>query len=278
MQDFDNEVNDRRINTYIGAGRWESHHWLRELTRRRIPVDIVWPDSDLAGYRLLVLPHFKLVDKPLVKKVEAFVRAGGVLVLSAQSGLADKRLHVVEMPLPGLFAKLAGVDIRDWSTFSAGRASPNDAQRINARLDDGRVVPLGTFVERVEPTKARPVAAWSTTDSLLAGSSAITVNAVGQGRVYYIGGYLHEDGAAAMLDYLAEQLNLRPIAMSTGDVEAVRRVAGKQAWTLLLNHSSEPQRVSDVGPGKVTLDAEQFINGELLLPPHGVALVTHKKP
>ena len=277
MQDFDNEVNDRRINTYPGAGRHESHHWTRQLTRSHIPVDIVWPDSDLSGYRLLVLPHFKLVARPLVKKIEAFVRAGGVLVLSAQSGLADQNLHVVEMPLPGLFSKLAGVDIRDWSTLPGTAASPAGDQRIDARMNDGRVVPLGSLVERLEPTTAKAIAIWATPDPLLAGAAAITVNTVGKGRVYYVGGYLHEDSVIAMLNYLTEQLHLRSIVTATGDVEAIRRIAGTKAWTLLLNHSPEPQRVSNIPPGKVTLDAEQFINGELLLPPHGVALVTHRK-
>src|SRR5699024_6929944 len=100
LRDYDNETNERRINTYAKTGAWENGRWLAELAKRHVPHDIIWPDSDFAGYKLLIAPHLKIVDEQLVAKPERFVRAGGPLVLGAQSGSKDRNCHLIDSPYP----------------------------------------------------------------------------------------------------------------------------------------------------------------------------------
>jgi len=267
LRDFDNETNERRINTYTKEGNWESARWIHEVSRRHIPVDQVWSGTDLKGYKLLIVPHPRIATKQLVKKLIDFVTAGGTLVLGAQAGLNDDRLHIVEAPLPGLFRKLAGIEIEDWTTLDG-------KETRDARLSTGAALPFNTFVERLRPLTAKPIAWWTGSDALLGETPAVTVNTVGKGRVFYIGGYATSDAIAAMFAHLADELDLAPPVQASQDVEVLVRGSGKKRYLVLMNHSAGAQRVHSVPASKkITGDGDLSKTGELRLPPYGVTVL-----
>jgi beta-galactosidase len=265
LRDYDNDTNDKRINTYTRAGAGEGGRWLAELGRRHVPADQVWPSSSWDGYRLLIAPHLKIVDKPLVAKLEAFVRAGGTLVLGAQSGSKDRNCHIVEKPLPGLLRKLAGVEVQDWTTLGDGAAR-------EAAIAGGPIIAMNTFVERLRPRGAKPVAMWTTDDPLLAGAPAITVNRLGRGLVYYVGGYCPAGTIAVLVGHLACEHALRPPVVATDDVEIVHRATDKRSWLVLLNHSASVQRARQVPEGMNLLTGRR-VNADLSLDSYGVAVI-----
>jgi len=279
LRDFDNETDARRIDTYTRRGDrpeglWP---WSAELGKRHIPADQVWAESDLRGYKVLVLGNFKIAGPELVAKCSAFVKAGGVLVLGAQSGLKDRNDHIVQRPLPGLFAKLAGVEVEDWTTL------PENETRVAqfTPAAGGGTAALDTFVERLKPRGAQVLATWQTHDPLLAaglgGAAALTRQRVGKGWVYYIGGYV----PAATIGRLIEDLNLLagvgPAAAAGEDVEAIVHSAGGgktrglRKWTVLLNHAAEARQVE--GVRGVELLTGRAVEGTLELPGYGVAVI-----
>jgi beta-galactosidase len=266
MRDYDNDINERRINTYTGDGRFESHRWTAEAGRMHLSADMVWPDSDLRGYRLLILPHLKLVDKHLVATVQKFVQAGGTLVLGAQSGLKDRNCHIVEMPLPGLFCKLAGVEVEDWTTL-------REKETRQARLANGQTLAMSNFVERLRLRGAQPLAHWEDGDPLLGVAPAITRRSAGKGWVIYVGGYCQADTIATLLRYLTGELSLSPIAEAGAEVEMIARSAGRRKFLVLLNHSTATQQIRQVRAGKDLLTGVTVRHGELSLSPYGVAII-----
>jgi beta-galactosidase len=267
LRDFDTETNERRINTYAKAGDWEPARWTHELARRHLPVDQVWSDGDWAGYPLLIAPHAQVVTKAMAKRMTDYVTAGGTLVLGARSGLYDERLHVVEMPLPGLLRKLAGVEVEDWTTL------PNDQTR-DARLAGGATLPFNAFVERLRPLAAQPIAWWTGGDALLGEAPAVTVNRVGKGRVYYVGGYATNAAIAALVAHLMSELPLVPLADADAAVEMIARANGPRRYLALLNHAPGGHRVHGLANAKLIAgDGDLSKTGELRLPGYGVAVV-----
>jgi hypothetical protein len=59
----------------------------RMLMEGRHQFDFVDSQSDLSGYRVLVLPDVVPVDGPLRERIDAFIAAGGALLASGTSGL-----------------------------------------------------------------------------------------------------------------------------------------------------------------------------------------------
>ena len=271
MRDFDNEVNENRVNTYNKSGAWEQGTWIAELSRKHFAVDMVWPASDLRGYKVLVAPHLRIIDRAMVRAYTDFVRRGGTLVLGAQSGLKDRNLHIIEQTPPGLLRALAGVEVEQWSTLS------DDEQRDLRFLDerDGPAVPVTTFVERLRPRSAKPLARWTNQDPLLNGAPAITVNRVGKGQVIYIGGYLRATAIGMILDRLTRDLKLRPLLDAPNSVEVIARDGKSRRYFAVLNHSDAPQPISGL-PSKCTesLTRQRTDTDPRILPPYGVAILS----
>jgi hypothetical protein len=59
----------------------------RLLSHLKLQFDVVNPTSDFAPYRVLILPDALPVTAPLAKRLAAFVKAGGSLLVSGTSGL-----------------------------------------------------------------------------------------------------------------------------------------------------------------------------------------------
>ncbi|HEY1921133.1 MAG TPA: beta-galactosidase, partial [Tepidisphaeraceae bacterium] len=171
LRDFDNEINERRINTYVKSGAGEHARWLSALSAAHVPADYVWASSPFAGYKVLILPHVKMISRALAEKLEKYIRSGGTLLLGAQTGLKDLDCHIVEKTPPGLLSGLAGVEVADWTTLAA------DETR-SARLVTGKDIVMEAFVERIRPTTAKVLARWNGGDSLLGDAAAITINRV----------------------------------------------------------------------------------------------------
>jgi beta-galactosidase len=263
VRDFDNEINEKRINTYTADGRGEHTRWTTALLRQHIPIDQTWPKADWTDYRLLILPHLKMTDAALIARLTEFVSAGGAILMCAQSGVKDRNLHLVPEAPPGPLAALAGVEVEDWSTLPTDQSRP-------ARLVDGQAFELTTFVERLRPTTANALAHWETEDSLLAGAAALTVNAVGQGQVFYCGGYVPAASVESLCGFLLPRLDLRPPIQISHEVEVILRQSATARYLCLLNHTNLPQsitlppRCTDLLPAPPTAD---------LLPPLTVRII-----
>jgi len=255
FRDFDNETNERKINTYTKGGEGEYSRWMQGLSWKHVPVDYVWPGSRFAAYRILILPHVKIVTRELADKLKKYVSGGGILVLTAQAGLKDTNAHIIGRTPPGLLAKLAGVEIEDWTSVD-----PEESRA--ARLVDGREIALTTFVERLRATTARPIGRWLAGDLLLSDAPAVTVNKFGKGKVYYIGGYCPAPAIETIIDHLIASKDLSIPLAAPAEVEIIHRVAGKTRYVIALNHSSSPQRIS--GP---------VIEGDLVLSGFDVAVI-----
>lgn len=263
LRDFDNEVNIAKVNNYVKAP-WEPWHWSAELLKNHVPVDLLWASTDkLTGYRVIVAPHFRMLDAALVQKLDSFVRAGGTLVVSAQSGIKDRNVHLVKTIAPGILRKLAGIEVEDWTMLG-------DKEERLCTLD-GAPLPCIGFVERLKCRGAEPLAHWQGEDPLLADAPSITVNEVDRGRVIYIGGYLDERGIAAMVKHLMATRKITPLIDAPAEVEVVARRSAKWRYLWLLNHSAEPQFIERVAGRELLGDT--VVEGSLKLKPHGVAIV-----
>ena len=260
LRDFDNEINERRINSYVKPAAAEHARWLAVLARRHFPADFIWPDSPLGGYRIVIAPHLKIVTPQFAARLRRFVQRGGTLVLGAQAGLMDSNCHIVERTPPGLLAELAGVEVEDWTTLAAGEVQ-------TAVFADGGELAMCAFVERLRLRGAMALAHWNGHDTLLGNAPAIGWNRVGQGRVFYIGGYCGEDSIGKFLERFT-----RPLLSASDQVESVFRVGKTKAYIVLLNHGAVEQVIRDLPQGRELLGGTR-VERELSIEGHGVRVI-----
>lgn len=265
LREYDNEINEHKINTYVKVGQSEHARWMQSFLSQHIAADYVWPASRFADYSLLILPHIKIVTRELADKLTRYVSAGGTLILGAQSGLMDINCHIVQRTAPGLLSKLAGIEVEDWTTLAEKES------RI-ARLTSGREISFATFVERVRPTTAEIVGRWMAGDSLLGGSPGVTVNRFGKGKVFYLGGYSPTAATGAFVEHLMFAGEIERPMYVPGDVEIIHRASKKSRYVIVLNHSSIAQRITGFTGRKEVL-GNRRIREELVLGPFDVGIL-----
>ncbi len=96
----------------------------RILFSRNITLDVVSPQTDLSGYKLVIVPALHIMTHGIASSLASYVREGGTVVITSRSGVKDDANAVVDLPLPGLLAEVCGVTVVESDSLPAGTAQP----------------------------------------------------------------------------------------------------------------------------------------------------------
>lgn len=207
-----------------------------EFVRRNIPIDALDPHGDLSRYRLVIAPRLWLVDAGIAANLRAFVERGGVLCLTAASGVVDEFNKSFAAPRPGPLADLAGVEISDLSPLEkpvllASEAIPGlDGSEAVAMADELHPITAAVL--------ARYAAGWRK------GLPALTENRWARGRVLYLGTVVEGGGLRALVDYLCRLAGEQPLLDTPPGVKAHLRSGDQERLLFLLNENEEARQIS----------------------------------
>ncbi|MBO3101934.1 beta-galactosidase [Cellulomonas fengjieae] len=217
-----------------------------------LPVDFARPGADLASYRVLLVPSMFAMDDDAVRSAEAFVAAGGHLVVWPFTGIADENLHVVTGGYPGRLRDLVGLRVEHLAPLAPGET---------VTLDDGSTGSV--WSELVQPDDAAVLRRYRGGD--LDGRPAVTRVQRGAGTVTYVSTHLDLAATRALLEEIASGAGIAPVvADRPADVEVVRRRGADHDYLFVLNHSGAPARVA--GPGLDLVGGDRTDNGVRVVP------------
>jgi beta-galactosidase len=206
------------------ARRWYAAAWDEGLT-----LDFARPGADLSGYRLVLLPTVYLLADEEVAALEAYVAAGGTLLVGCWSGLVDERDQVPTGRYPARLRDLLGVTVAEHLPLAAPAV---------VRLD-GADHEVEVWSERLVPDPGTEVLGRYAGGDL-DGAAAVTRH----GRVFYASAPLPAAGARALLVRAAAAAGVEPVLPRLpAGVEAVRR----GGVLTVVNHTDEPVEVSVAG-------------------------------
>ena len=236
----------------------QPHAWYRALWERGVGVDMVAPEADLTGYRLVVVPTLYLVTDAAAERIAEAARGGASVLVTYSSGLVDENDHIRLGGYPGAFRELLGVWVEEFAPLRSG-------ERV--QLDDGSTADLWT--EALHLRGAEAVASYA--DGRLPGVPAITRAAAGRGSAWYVATRLEPAAVGALTDRLIAESGVRPVVATRPGVEVVRRTAEDgRSWIFALNHTEEPAVLELHGHDLV---ADAAVDGTLELGPGAVAVV-----
>jgi beta-galactosidase len=226
----------------------------RAVWRAGHTADVVGPDADLAGYRLVLIPGLYIASEATAAAVRDHVGAGGTVVVWYASGIVDPLLHVWPGPYPGAFRELLGVRVVQWRPLAAGGSvelSTGDAGR--------------EWTEAVELAGAEAVIRYAD------GSPAVTRNRYGAGAAWYLSTRLDPAGLARVLAQ-ADPGHGQPAG---GGMDLVRRRVGATTWLFAVNNTTAEQCVPADG---VDLLTGEPVDGLLRLPGGACAVIRTHAP
>ncbi|SDZ52162.1 beta-galactosidase [Saccharopolyspora shandongensis] len=204
-----------------------------------IGCDVVHPDSDLSGYRLVVVPNLYLTRAETAANLTEHVRRGGHLLVSFFSGIVDESDQVHLGGYLGPLREVLGAHVAEFWPLADGESvgvSVLDSAERGVLWSEDIVADGAEVVGRF-------------TDGGLAGGAALTRNSFGDGVAWYLGTRLGAEGMRALLDRVVEDSGVSPVVAGLpAGVQAVRR-GGR---VFLLNHNVGSVAVSVAG-GRVEI-------------------------
>lgn len=278
------------------APEHEVRAWHASLFERGHVVDLVHPDHDLGGYRLVIVPALFRITERHARGLRRAVESGATVVVTYLSGWVDGRGHAVQGGYLAALADVLGVRVVDATPLAEpdtrGRVEPVDgvADRVTGAvrvpaLADG--VPLAAApgagpwegaglgwaehvvvddpAVRVEARFAGPPQA---------GRPAVTVRVgvAGAGDAWYVATDLDARGRARLLDLALHDAGPAVAAGLPRGVESTVRGGVR----FLLNHGDAPAVVAGVhGVDAVT---GAVLDGAAEVPPRGAVLVREGVP
>ncbi|MGH3658522.1 MAG: beta-galactosidase, partial [Micromonosporaceae bacterium] len=230
-----------------------------------VTCDVVPPDRDLSGYKLVVVPNLYLMSSETAHRLASYVAGGGHLVVSYFSGIVDHADRVHPGGYPGPLRDLLGVRVDEFWPL-AGDAT------IELAFDDGRAARGTRWSEWTESEGAYPVASFA--EGPLAGRPAITRHPYGGGVAWYLATRPEPATLRVLLDRIRDEAGVAPVLPDLPDaVQAVVRRAPDREFLVLLNHSGSPVTVPLPVPAPDLLaNPEEPLNA-VSLRPRGVAVL-----
>jgi beta-galactosidase len=239
---------------------------LGELMRRKIAVGFVNEADSYAGLSVLIVPNAIIVDEVTAQKIEDFVAEGGVLLVTATSGQRDVNNHAIEATPPGLLSKVLGVTVEEFSK----------TEHRAVRLCGESLDLVTDYYEILNCAQATPLARWCFTENVeveaAEGEVGLSCNTFGQGKAFYLGTYLNEANAPALLDLICKTAGVEPLASADTNVCVIERRASDRRLTFVLNNYPTTKTVQGLANG-VELLTDVDCAGELTVGPFGVAIV-----
>jgi beta-galactosidase len=211
-----------------------AHTVHRLLRDRAVTCDVVHPDTDLTGYRVVVVPTLYLVSDEAAGAIAAAARGGAHVVVTYFSGIADLHDHVRLGGYPGAFRDLLGVRVEEFA--------PLRVDEVVALSGGG----VGTvWSEDARALDAEVLSAYGS--GPFSGRAAVTRREVGGGVAWYLG-TLPDDGTlGSLLDRVVREAGVAPVAEVPVGVEVTRRRSAAGSWLFVLNHTTEPCEVAVAG-------------------------------
>ena len=234
---------------------------------RQVPVDVISEADSLSGYQVVVVPTMYILSEETAADLEKFAKAGGLVVFTSLTGVKDTFNTVVNQKLPGLVAEMCGVEVEEYISLPSD--GTNNVQFGLPDVEDD--FNTSVWAEVLE-LKGAEVAAWYTED-YYADKPAVTLNAVGDGKVGYVGTMGDADYYSAIAKWIIGLAGIMPLLDVPPGVEVAERWQGAQRLLFLLNHTHTVQNLNLPRP-YTDLISDQRLEGAVELGSNDVMILT----
>lgn len=268
MQSYDSRFAFQVQQNNPGFG-YENH--IQDIYRgffsHNIPVDIVSENDILIGYKAVIVPALYILTAQTAANLEKFAAEGGTVVFTVRTGVKDAFNTVVNMKLPGLVAKMSGIEIEEYISMAPDQ--DNQVQFGLPEIEDE--FPSSVWADVIEPKGAMVIARH--TQDFYANKPAATINRFEKGKVIYLGSMGDSAYYNAIARWIVGLAGITPLIETPAGVEVTERWQGEQRILFVLNHNAQPQTLT-LNTAYKNLLTDQTLHDTIQLEPFGVLILT----
>jgi beta-galactosidase len=238
----------------------------RPLFEAGVNVDFAHPESDLSGYRLVVVPALYLVTDAGADNVRRFVAEGGTALVTFFSGIVDEQDRVRLGGYPAPWCELLGLRVEELAPLPAGLAVRLEGLDAAAAGAAGRL-----WRDVIDLRGATPVLSFA--EGHLAGEAAATRHEHGRGEALYLGTLPDRATLARLVERACRRAGLERRADLPRGVEAVRR----GAYLFLISHLDRPVEL-ELGAKRLDLLTGAMVGPVAMLAPRDALVLADGPP
>jgi beta-galactosidase len=291
--DFDNQEVHRTYPMGLPSPEDDGLLLYRHCYEEGIACGFVHPEDDLSPLKVLYVPHWLIWKPEWTRRLEAFAREGGTVILGARTATRDANNHVIRDTAPGFgLSALAGVTVEEFGRLAPvgadglfptrERERPTSARRQLATESSQRrytftygnhEITAGHLYELLKPAEGTEViGTWSS--RFASGEAAITARDVGKGSVVYVGTYLTEDFVAKFVPGVFSRSGVAPLLPELPKgVEVTVRQAVDRQLLFVLNTRDQPVSVRGVPEGRDLLTGAAIKANTVDLEGYGCSII-----
>ncbi|MNC37082.1 Beta-galactosidase BglY [compost metagenome] len=243
-----------------------------------IPVDIIGPEDDLSGYKLVAAPMLYLCTQAAGEKLERFVRGGGTLASTYWSGIVDEHDLCHLGGFPGPLRQVLGIWAEEMDALYDG-----EQNGIVLAADAAGALPglaaeydAGQLCELVHAETAEVLGVYR--EDFYAGRPALTVNRLGQGRAYYLATRAADPFYRDYYRELAKEAGVEPLLPVLPEGVSVQaRSSGTEEYLFVMNFNGSAREVAlDRRQYRDVESGETLTGGILELTAYGVRILARQ--
>ena len=220
--------------------------WYSAVHRQHVQVDFVRASADLRGYRFVIAPHLYLLREDGAANLQEFVSAGGHLLVTAFSDVVDEFDRFRAGGYLTQLSPLLGIWLEDFGALVPPDSAGPGQSVAPLSSPVGEIV--GTLLaEEIHADGATVIGSFI--GGRLDGRPAFTVNAVDEGRAYYLATVPDVDGADFVVRHVLAEAGIEPLV--TGLPDTVE-VAHRGDILTVINHGDGPVSVELPGTDLLT--------------------------
>ncbi len=237
-----------------------------------VPTDVIDQNCELSSYKLVVAPMCYMLRPGFAEKLRQFVADGGTAVMTYWSAIVDESdlCYLGGGPGDGL-REVFGVWEEETQSYY-----PHESVRVEAAANHAAGL-SGSYkavdiCSVIHAEGAEVLATYG--DQYFAGSPAVTVNAYGKGKAYYIAARMEDQALADLYANMIQTLGIQRVIdtdLPHGVTAQLREDTDTQ-YVFLMNFNAHPETVS-VGSGYLDMLTGKKVSETIELEKYGVRVL-----
>jgi beta-galactosidase len=239
--------------------------YYKAFFRAGINVDMISPSADISKYKLVLAPDLFILPDHLAKKVDSFVKKGGIFVTDCRFGVKDENNLCHERTLPGLLSGALGIQIEEYESLS----NVEYPLKINNLFSGPFTASL--YTDWIKSDGAEILANYD--EWHMHSFAAVTRNQYGKGIGWYVGTIVKEPSFYdQLITFLLNDAGIKPIIKPPIGIEVSIREGDGKKLLFIINHTEKKQTVS-IPKGKNELIGQSKTNDTIEIDRLGVAII-----
>jgi len=235
----------------------------RPLFETGVNADFTHPESDLSGYRLVLVPALYLVSDAGADNVRRVAANGGTVLISFFSGIVDPHDRIRLGGYPAPWRDLLGLRVEEFAPLPEGALVRLDGTPDTVGADGvGRV-----WQDAIDLRGADPLLRYA--EGHLVGQAAATRHPYGPGEAFYLGTLPDRATLRGLVEQACRRAGVKFRTDVPPGVEAVRR----GDYLFMISHLDRPVEL-DLGGKSLDLLTSDIVGPTVALGPRGVLVLT----